>query len=254
MFSKQTLQKDLENLRLRPTDTVFIHSSMKAIGDVDGGADTVLDALTEYFADGLLAFPTHTWQWMNETHPVFHAATDPSCVGLLTNLALCRPGAVRSLHPDHSVVAFGRDAQRYCDGDRYATTPCPRLGTMGQLIDRQGVILFLGCTPDHNTFLHCVEEILEIPDRIAQTPVPYTSVAPDGSRYTVPFYHHNCSRGNVSDHYDKVAPYFLREGAMWRGAFGAAPVYAARADKMAALMRPVLRRNPDFFLDDAAQL
>ena len=128
MFTKQSLQQDLESLRLRPTDTVFVHSSMKAVGAVEGGADTVLDALTEYFADGLLAFPAHTWQWMNERHPIFYAATDPSCVGLLSNLALRRPGAVRSLHPDHSVVAFGREARRYCDGDRYATTPCPRLG------------------------------------------------------------------------------------------------------------------------------
>ena len=30
----------------------MVHSSMKAIGDVEGGADTVVDAFMEYFQDG----------------------------------------------------------------------------------------------------------------------------------------------------------------------------------------------------------
>ena len=33
--------------------------SMKSIGEVEGRADTVLDALIEYFKDGLLLLPTH---------------------------------------------------------------------------------------------------------------------------------------------------------------------------------------------------
>ena len=28
---------------IKPSDTVIIHSSMKSIGDVEGGADTVID-------------------------------------------------------------------------------------------------------------------------------------------------------------------------------------------------------------------
>ena len=40
--------------------TIIVHSSMKSIGEVEGGADTVLDAFSEYMKDGLLVFPTHT--------------------------------------------------------------------------------------------------------------------------------------------------------------------------------------------------
>ena len=43
-YTKQDLKRQLEEAGLRDTDTLLIHSSMKAIGGVEGGADTVLDA------------------------------------------------------------------------------------------------------------------------------------------------------------------------------------------------------------------
>ena len=48
MYTKQDLKDHLIAMDLKPTDAVMMHSSMKAIGDVEGGADTVLDALMEY--------------------------------------------------------------------------------------------------------------------------------------------------------------------------------------------------------------
>ena len=42
-YTKQTLQQDLAAMGLNGTETILIHSSMKAIGVVEGGADTVLD-------------------------------------------------------------------------------------------------------------------------------------------------------------------------------------------------------------------
>ena len=35
----------IKEMGIESTDTLFIHSSMKAIGEVVGGADTVLDPL-----------------------------------------------------------------------------------------------------------------------------------------------------------------------------------------------------------------
>ena len=39
-------------------EAILIHSSMKAIGETQKGADTVLDALMEFFEKGLLLLPT----------------------------------------------------------------------------------------------------------------------------------------------------------------------------------------------------
>lgn len=64
-MTKASLLQDLDNLKIAPHGTLLVHSSMKSIGDVEGGPDTVLDALSEYMNDGLLVLPTHTWASKN---------------------------------------------------------------------------------------------------------------------------------------------------------------------------------------------
>ena len=44
MYTKQDLIQCLKGMGLKSTDAIMVHSSMKAIGEVEGGADTVVDA------------------------------------------------------------------------------------------------------------------------------------------------------------------------------------------------------------------
>lgn len=53
-YTRSDLLQDLAAMGLTGQETILIHSSMQSIGAVEGGADTVLDALTAFFADGLL--------------------------------------------------------------------------------------------------------------------------------------------------------------------------------------------------------
>ena len=105
MYTKEELKQQLRNVGLTGKETILIHSSMKAIGEVEGGADIVLDAWMEYFAEGLLLLPTHTWANVNAQHPVYDYRNTPSCVGLLTNLFRQREGgALPASHPFFSGV------------------------------------------------------------------------------------------------------------------------------------------------------
>ena len=102
MYTKQQLKNDLNAMGLSPSDALMVHSSMKSIGEVDGGADTVVDAFMEYFSEGLFMTPTHTWAQMSETHNIFDPQAEPACVGIIPNIFMKRPGVVRSLHPTHN--------------------------------------------------------------------------------------------------------------------------------------------------------
>ena len=55
MHTKESLKKQLAAMGLTGEETILIHSSMKAIGETQKGADTVLDALMEFFEKGLFA-------------------------------------------------------------------------------------------------------------------------------------------------------------------------------------------------------
>ena len=181
-YTKKDLKEQLYQMGLDGTETILIHSSMKAIGDVEGGAETVLDTWMEYFKGGLLLLPTHTWKTVNEDHPVFDSKKEPSCVGILTNLFMKRAGVVRSLHPTHSMAGFGKNAAEYLAGEEYRNTPCTPGGCYDRLKDIGGKILLVGVGHERNTYIHSVEEVLNVPNRLSDKPVKLTVVLPQETK------------------------------------------------------------------------
>lgn len=229
-------------------DRVMVHSSMKAIGQVEGGADGVLDALMDYFRT-LLVLPTHTWATIGWGRPVCDLRSEPSCVGLLTNRFMKRPGVLRSCHPTHSVAASGFMAGHYVSGEIYSRTPCARGGCWGKLLSMQAKILFVGCPLSRNTFIHGVEEWNHIPNRLDERLQPLWVVTADGRKLPHPQHRHEAPCGDVSANYDKLLPAFLAKGIATEGRLGDAVCYACDAAGMYALTSQFLARNPDLFAD-----
>lgn len=252
MHTKHDLRRDIETLHIHPQGTLLIHSSMKAIGPVEGGADTVLDVWCESMKEGLLVFPTHTWASIGEKKSVYESRTEPSCVGILPELFRHRPGVVRSLHPTHSVAALGRDAEAYTAGEESATSPLPRQGCWGKLLDRDADILFLGCTLRSNTFIHGVEEWNHIPNRISDWTQSLTIVDQTGQEHHVEMHRHDCPTGDVSENYGKLEEPFRRLGAIHYGKFGNALCIVANARKMNEIASRLLRKEPNLFLSGEA--
>lgn len=250
VHTKAKLIKDIQALGLQRTDTVLIHSSMKAVGEVEGRADTVLDAFMDYFAPGLLIFPTHSWSTINTEHDTFDPATEPSCVGILSNLFMKRPGVVRSLHPTHSVAAIGKGAAEYLKGEEKSDTPCHRNGCWGKLYDLSAKIVFMGCGLRYNTFLHGVEEWNNIEQRLTDMHYPFKIRLADGSIIDRPMRRHHSPVGDISANYGKVGDALLKTGAARMGRIGDAKTYVTDARKTADLVSIFLKRDPDFFLDD----
>lgn len=249
MFNKIDLQTSMKNLGIDPAGTLLVHSSMKAIGPVEGGAETVLDAFIEYMAEGLLIFPTHTWETINETNNIYDPQTEPSCIGILSNLFLKRPGVFRSLHPTHSVAAIGKEAESYIRGEEKSRTACPRKGCWGKLYDRKAQILFLGCSPKKNTFIHGVEEWYDIPNRLSADLQPLKIKMSDGSLKDCPVHRHESPVDDISFNYDKIQTALLAKGISVNGKIGEASSILCSAAPMADLVGVFLKKNPDLFID-----
>lgn len=250
MYTKADLMRDLREMGLAPTDAVMIHSSMKAIGPVEGGADTVLDALMAYFAPGLLMMPTHTWAQMNERYNVFDRATEPACVGILPNLFMKRPGVVRSLHPTHSIAAYGPQAEAFVAGEENCTSPCTVGGCWHRLRSVGAKILLVGVTHTRNTYIHAVEEALDVPERLAEKPSAFIVVMPDGSRKTVwQHRHYNAKEPHVSEHYDKLMEGYFETGAAVRARLGDAACILCDCDAIYRTTERVLAHEINAFLD-----
>lgn len=246
-YSKSDLISSIEKIGLKPTDTVLIHSSYKAMGNVEGGPEIVLDAFIEYMKEGLLIFPTHTWKSVLPEKPIFNVQEEKPCIGILPTLFLKRPGVKRSVHPTHSVAAIGEGADEYLSGEENMTTPCGRKGCWGKLYDMEAKILFLGDVMVKNTFLHSVEEWSNIPNRLTPETTAYTIV--DGNKE----FEMNCHRHvgyDYSQHYIKMRDPFLAKGIAVKGYIGDGLSYLCDAKGMADLTTDYLKRNLNLFAND----
>lgn len=239
---------------LKPTDRVMLHSSMKAIGNVEGGADAVVDAFMEYFSEGLFMAPTHTWKQMNAEYNVFDPETEPGCVGIIPNIFLKRPGVYRSLHPTHSIAAFGKAASEYVKGEENFHTPCDPKGCFGRLRDIDAKILLVGVTHIKNTYIHSIEESADVPERFTSEPVLFKVKMPDGSLKDVPMYrHYNWKMAHISESFDKLKDHYFQTGAAKTVKLGDAGCILCSARALYNATMPILQKQPDFFIP-ASQL
>lgn len=248
MYTKSMLLEDLAKLGLKNDDTVMVHSSYKSIGDVAGGPDTVLDSLSEYFQEGLLSLPTHTWAYIKADNPYFSVKDSPSNVGALTEIFRKREGVLRSLHPTHSVAALGKDAAAFIEGAETHETPCARESVWGRLLDREAKILLIGVDLRRNTYIHGIEEWVDIPGRLEDTYEQLYTVLPDGTKISVPSRRHTPTSWSM--HFWKVDDVLQEEGAMHIGKFGDAEVRVCDAVKLNEVLTEMLTAFPDLFSDN----
>ncbi|MEK3771362.1 AAC(3) family N-acetyltransferase [Paenibacillus sp. FSL R5-0887] len=248
MHTTTSLMKQLQELGIDPRGTILVHSSLKSVGEVEGGANTVLDALSEYMKDGLLVLPTHTWAYINADNPRFSVQDSPSCVGILPELFRKRPGVVRSWHPTHSVAALGVDAEAFTAGDERWDTPCARGSVWGKLLDRKAEIVLLGVDLRRNTFIHGIEEWVDIPGRMTDSHEELYTVTPAGDEIMVPSRRH-CGL-SWSEHFWKVERELEEGGAMRKGNFGDALVRVCGTVETTDILSQMLKENPDLFSDN----
>lgn len=247
MFTRSDIHAQLAAMGVSPADTVLMHTSMKAVGEVEGRAEGFLDILIDYFADrGLLLIPTHTWRNLNDlSKPTMDMTSDYTCIGLLPSLAAVHPAAHRSLHPTHSMAAFGKGAEAYIAGEENIDTSTGAGGCYGRLYDVGGRVLLCGVGHNRNTYLHACEERIGVPNRLSADLKPSTIRMASGEIVSHPIHCH-CAAGcgDVSAHYPKFEPAFRRAGAITDGFLGDATTQLCDCVKMCDVMQRIHLAHP----------
>lgn len=253
MFSQDQIKSQLEKFSIAKGKIVTIHSSLKAVGEVEGGGEALLSTLIDYFTEsgGLFFVPAFTWRYA-----LPDMRTDETCVGALSKLAAGRPDRVRSIHPTHSVSVFGdrEKALEFVKDDEFTDTLLNPKGCYGKLYDEDGYVLLMGVGHDSNTFLHCVEEILKVPNRVRKESRILPLIREDGVRVEREMYYmdHDSVPG-FSERYWKFEPAFRYHGAIIDGFIGNAPTQLCNARKMKEVVELILNNNNygELLADDA---
>lgn len=242
MISKADIIKQLEKFSVAKGKIVTVHTSLKAVGEIDGGGETLLCALIEYFTQdgGLFCVPTHTWN-----SNVYDLRKAESCLGVLPRLAAAHPDGVRTLHPTHSMTVFGEKAkaESFVKDEETADTPTNPKGCYGKIFEDDGYVLLIGVGHDKNTYIHCVEEMLDVPDRLTPYKVERTIIHKDGREEKRFLYWFDNKLPDVSVKFPKFEDAFRHHGCIIDGFIGNAPAQLCNARKMKEVIELIYKNN-----------
>ena len=235
MLTKAEIAEFLKANGIKRDDKVAVHASLRSVGPIENGADGLIDAMTGYLDKGLLLIPTHTWDEVGRDNPFYDVRTSVPCIGTLSVVAFKRADGIRSLHPTHSIVAFGLGAAEYIKGEEKCASPAPVGSCLSRLYEENGKVLLIGVGHERNTYLHSVDERLGIPDRLNPNPFVITIKDYEGNLIkTPPFRTHYTAAADtcVSEYYPNYKEAFEYTGAVTYGKLGNSTVYICDARKM----------------------
>jgi aminoglycoside 3-N-acetyltransferase len=162
-ISEDRLRRRLASLGFVPGATVLLHSSMDAISyRVPTLNSAQLIALLQDMLgeEGTLLMPTLPFDGRQidyaRANKVFDVRRTPSRMGLLTEVFRRTPGVVRSLHPTHSVAAWGRRAEELVS-EHHQGTAFGERSPYFKLQEIGGVVMGLGVA--RYTVIHVADEM-----------------------------------------------------------------------------------------------
>ncbi|MBX9692257.1 MAG: AAC(3) family N-acetyltransferase [Cyanobacteria bacterium] len=210
-LNKTQLLQEFRQIGLLPGDAVMVHASMRAVGNVLGGPDVLIDAILETitaagtmlvytgcespFDDlGRGIYSPSDEQFILEHCPLF----DPSTAranrefGIIAEFFRSRLDAVSSRSVSARMTAVGAKAD-WITADHPLNNGLGEGSPLDKLCQLSGKVLLIGSDHDNVTLLHYAEAISSVPDkRVVHIKVPLLA---DGSKQWVDVVEYNSSTG-----------------------------------------------------------
>lgn len=233
-LSRDEFAAQLEKLGITAGATVYVHSSMdecrRRVPSLS--PPQLVDLLKDLVGkDGTLLMPTFPFRGLQynyvQQQRIFDVKRMPSHVGLVTEVFRRSHGVIRSLHPTHSIVAWGKHSHQLV-GVHHLGTAFGETSPVYQMQRFHGLEVGVGVTPKHCFTLFHMAEALHPTTRAQQ----YSSEAFDMTIIVgdqrIP-YRLNPLRPDRVRRYDRAERILRREGILCsyrkKGlSFSAAPI------------------------------
>ena len=257
MLTKNDIINQLALMGGRRDGVVIVHSSLRSVGQIEGGGEALLDALIEYFTSdgGLLCVPTHTWANVGiEGKITLDMAKPESHLGALSSIALSDSRGLLTENPTHSMVIFGdrARAERLAADEGELLTPTAPKSSYGKLYDLSGSVLLIGVSQSSNTYIHALDEILGVFDRMSDERLTVTVKRSTGEVVEREWYLYDESEGDLSYRFPKLDTAFRYHGAIRDGFIGRAPAQLCDAVAMKKALELIYKNSggKDPFADE----
>ncbi len=246
-ITKNQLVNELIELGLSEGQTVMLHASVKRIGNIEGGPQTIIEALLEVLtSSGTLmmlvgwednpynisgaSFQDNIDNLPEKKRRAFYNSTsfdpeyshsDKKVMGILPEYLRTYPGSIRSRHP-LGYAAVGKMAQSVLNDQQWqyregSGSPLEKLCEVG------GKVLLLGSPTGKVTLLHFAENLADIPNKkIVHYKMP---IIQNGNRVWKDFEEYDFINGIVpwsEDYFKNIVDEYIEKGNGVQGSVGMA--------------------------------
>lgn len=247
-IDKDRLVKDLKNLGVQKGDSLNLKISLKSIGKVEGGANTVIEALLDVIGEeGTIVAESfidlhHISELRKKT--ILSEPDTPSYAGAIANAMIKYPGVLRSTHPIQRFTAIGARAKELMDNhtpNSYAYNVLKVLAETGGKnlkVGADGKVIGVGTT-------HVAIGMLNLKQSIPKDGIHYKDEV-GNIRLFMRDWAGGCDKG-----FSNFVPLYKKSNSFINVDFvGAAETTLSDMGKTLDIELKTLKDHPDYFLCD----
>ncbi len=249
-ISQSDIERSLLEIGIVPGDTLLLRAGLKAVGRIDGGGRTFLDALLKILGPSgtliSLAFTGSSFIVKPQKEDAFDIRKKSNS-GALPNLMIDHPLARRSLHPTCSFVAIGKNADYILTGHDQNS---PAYEPVRKIIELDGKCMLIGCVDSSPGFTTT---------HLAEADLGMTALSLFSGLYST---YYKSSDGGLrlfrrpdpgfcSLSYYKFYSFYVKKGILRTGVVGNAYSILALAKKCYEVEFEVLSKDSKFNLCDS---
>ncbi len=259
MWTEQRLIQNLHELGVREGMVILAHTSLRSIGQIEGGAETLIHAFRAALGpEGTLLVPAFTynridpacWEFPPATleeierlraeAPLFDPASSPvdtRWIGMFPEAVRQQQDAFRGQHPAFSFAAIGAAAQSLTENAPFHF-PLGTNSPLARLYKRKGGILLIGVGHSVNSSLHLAEVWAEAP-YIRRS----ISIKTGLDEWSIMKGSPECSSG-----FERIEPLLRQSRLIKEGYIGNAKCSLMRIQELVSMAVALLRGSPSALL------
>ncbi|MFZ3091275.1 MAG: AAC(3) family N-acetyltransferase [Nitrospirota bacterium] len=234
-YNSDMLKNKLRELGIKETDTLLVHSNFNPDSGFKGAPLDVVNALIELVgAKGNLLmvsipFRGSSYDYLVTNKP-FYIKKTMSMMGLITEIFRRREGVLRSFHPTHPVLVYGKDSKWLTSEHEKCLNLCGAGSPFDKFRQLKGKILFFDVGFGAITFFHYVEDITKekLPFNVYSDKLfSVTGYDENNNKHVIDTYAYN---KDIIRDAGKVEEEMLRRGLIKKGSVGNSSLILVNAE------------------------
>ena len=242
MINFDELVSEFKRIGLTTGDVLLVHSSFKSFGGVEGGPQTVVDALITVLGnEGTLIVPRFNFDFSTYGTP-WDIRSTPSQMGIISEFVRKDPRSKKVFHPIYPFCIIGKHADelvkhRYKGG--YSKD-----SIFHQLRVLDAKIIQIDKVYKGTTIIHHVEEMLKVDYKYYKDFTGYV-IDENGKKYkdTFNLYVRDIEKGYVTD-VIPIGKILEQEGVMKIDKIGDATIWYMKAEDVYQCTVNAIKKNP----------